>query len=80
MLADILFRLKTRGIDVCFNVNRSVADTFCVVSCASMALERFFLVTAGHLMWRPAPAENGCLPGSSRRHATEDRTEVEVSG
>jgi len=50
VLANVLFRLRTRGIDICFNVNRTVADTFCVVSCVSMALERFFLVTSGHMM------------------------------
>jgi ribosomal protein S12 methylthiotransferase accessory factor len=56
LLSDIVFRLHAHGIDVCFNVNHLVADTFCVVSCVSMTLERFFLVSAGHLM---APGARG---------------------
>ncbi|HTD28963.1 MAG TPA: YcaO-like family protein [Xanthomonadaceae bacterium] len=78
VLADTLFRLESSGIDVCFNVNRAVADTFCVVSCVSMALERFFLVTGGHLM---GPGMRGKRLFASiepdRRDA--ERMEAEVS-
>jgi ribosomal protein S12 methylthiotransferase accessory factor len=56
LLSETLSRLEARGIDVCFNIHHQAPDLFCVVSCVSLALERFFLVTSGVAM---APGPRG---------------------
>ncbi|MGK9237157.1 YcaO-like family protein [Inquilinus limosus] len=50
MLEIILERLTERGVDACFSVNFEECGTCCVVSCVSTLLERFHLVSAGHVV------------------------------
>jgi ribosomal protein S12 methylthiotransferase accessory factor len=78
VLADTLFRLESRGIDVCFNVNHSVADAFCVVSCVSMAMERFFLVNSGYLMG-PGTRGKRLFVKAEEDTCDEQRMEAEIS-
>ena len=56
LVSETVAQLDSRGIDLCFNVHHEVPGVFCVVSCTSVALERFFLVTSGHAM---APGARG---------------------
>jgi len=78
VLSDTLCRLKSSGIDACFNVNHAVADTFCVVSCVSIAMERFFLVTAGLLMG-PGTRGKRLFDGIAKGARHEEPTEAEIS-
>jgi ribosomal protein S12 methylthiotransferase accessory factor len=50
LLSQTLSQLAAHEIDLSFNIHREVPGVFCVVSCMSIALERFFLVTSGQLM------------------------------
>ena len=50
MLADMIAHLRRHGIDVYYAINRHAPGAFCIVSCVSFELERFFMVTSGIAM------------------------------
>ncbi|MGO4261593.1 YcaO-like family protein [Lysobacter sp. TAB13] len=56
LLRELIATLAARGIDVHHLVHHREGDAFCVVSCVSLELERFLLVTTGMVM---APGRRG---------------------
>jgi len=56
LLEGIVAKMRSKGINLYFCINHQQAESFCVVSCVSCELERFFLVTAGVVM---APGARG---------------------
>lgn len=56
LLRELIVTLAERGIDVHHLVHHREGDAFCVVSCVSLELERFLLVTTGMVM---APGRRG---------------------
>lgn len=56
LLPEVVADLEARGIELYYAVNHSEGDDFCVASCVSFELERFFLATSGILM---APGRRG---------------------
>ncbi|WP_223619633.1 YcaO-like family protein [Lysobacter sp. ESA13C] len=56
LLPEVVADLEARGIELYYAVNHSEGEDFCVASCVSFELERFFLATSGILM---APGRRG---------------------
>lgn len=56
LLPEVVADLEARGIELYYAVNHTEGEDFCVASCVSFELERFFLATSGILM---APGQRG---------------------
>ena len=49
-LARLIDSLEKNGIDIWYHICHEVAQSLCVVTCASMTLERFFLADGGSIV------------------------------